>query len=49
MRPMPETRPDDEAYDHMVKRFGCKCDVCARPQAARWKRKWLRDQSRIST
>jgi hypothetical protein len=46
---MPETRPDDLAYDHMEKRFGCRCEVCRRPQAPRWQAKWRRDQSRIST
>ena len=46
-RTMPETRPDELAYDHMEKRFGCSCDVCQRPAAARWKEKWRRDQRRM--
>jgi hypothetical protein len=41
-RVMPETRPDELAYDHMDKPFGCRCEVCTRPQArlhqARWRR-----------
>lgn len=46
---MPETRPDDEAYDHMAKRFGCRCPVCRRPEAKKHQDRWRRDQSRIST
>lgn len=40
-RVMPETRPDTDAYDHMPR--PCKCDVCRRPHAQRWVRKWQRD------
>lgn len=40
-RAMPETRPDTDAYDHMPR--PCGCAVCRRPQAARWQRKWRRD------
>lgn len=43
-RVMPETRPDSEAYDHMEKRFGCRCEVCSRPQAKRWQDRWRRAQ-----
>lgn len=44
-RVMPETRPDELAYDHIATRkFGCSCDVCQRPQAERWRRKWRREQ-----
>ena len=41
LRPMPVTRPDTDAYDHMPKPRKCKCDVCRRPEALRWKVKWL--------
>lgn len=37
----PLTRPDSDAYDHMP--WPCKCQVCRRPAAARWQRKWRRD------
>lgn len=40
-RRMPETRPDSDAYDHMPR--PCSCEVCRRPAAARWQRKWRRD------
>lgn len=43
-RVLPETRPDEEAYDHMTSNLLCRCDVCVRPQAERWRRKWRRDQ-----
>lgn len=44
-RAMPETRPDDLAYDHIRdRRTGCRCDVCLRPQAERYQRKWKREQ-----
>lgn len=47
---MPETVPDDEAYDHMTRVRGmCKCAVCQRPQAKKHQDRWRRDQSRIST
>lgn len=39
-RAMPETRPDTDAYDHMPR--PCACEVCARPQAERWQRRWRR-------
>jgi hypothetical protein len=39
-----ETRPDTDAYDHMSKPRPCKCDVCRRPEAQRWKDRWRRDQ-----
>lgn len=41
-RTMPETRPDTDAYDHAGKPRRCKCVVCKRPQAARWRAKALR-------
>ena len=40
-RTMPVTRPDTDAYDHMP--MPCRCDVCKRPEAGRWQRRWLRD------
>ena len=44
-RYMPLTRPDSEAYDHMV-RFGVRhtCEVCERPAAQKHIRPWARDQ-----
>lgn len=46
-RALPETRPDSEAYDHMSKPLGHTCEVCRRPEAERWRRKWRRDQIRM--
>jgi hypothetical protein len=43
-RQMPQTRPDEDAYDHMPKPRPCRCDVCKRPAAAIWKDKWRRDR-----
>lgn len=40
-RTLPETRPDTVAYDHMMK-GRCRCAVCKRPEARRWKRMYLR-------
>ena len=40
--PLPATRADSEAYDHMPR--PCRCEVCQRPAAARWQRKWRRDR-----
>lgn len=37
LRVMPETRPDTDAYEHMMKRRPCKCYVCIRPESERWK------------
>lgn len=42
--PMPLTRPDTDAYDHMSTNLWCRCDVCKRPEAERWRRKWRRDR-----
>lgn len=42
-RVMPPTREDREAYDHMDTNLLCQCDVCVRPAAERWRRKWRRD------
>ena len=41
-RSWPETRPDTDAYDHAFKPRRCKCRVCKRPEARKWRRKGLR-------
>lgn len=46
-RVMPETRPDTDAYDHMATNILCRCVPCMRPQAKRWRQKWLRDQAKL--
>lgn len=38
-RILPETIPDTEAYDHWAKPKPCRCLVCKRPEATRWKKK----------
>lgn len=43
-RVMPPTRADSDAYDHMSKPGKCACQVCRRPQAERWRRRWRADQ-----
>ena len=43
LRRMPETRPDSEAYDHMERTFNCRCEVCSRPDAKRWRNRWRKD------
>lgn len=43
-RVMPATRPDTDAYDHAHLRPRCRCEVCKRPEALRWRQKWQRDQ-----
>lgn len=43
-RAMPATRPDDDAYDHMNSRLGCDCEVCLRPEAERYRRRWRRER-----
>lgn len=42
-RVLPETRPDTDAYDHMTSNIFCRCDVCRRPHAEHWRRKWRYD------
>ena len=42
-RQQPETRPDTDAYDHMTKTRKCRCNVCQRPEAAKWKKRWLKE------
>jgi hypothetical protein len=41
-RSWPETRPDTDAFDHAFKPRPCKCNVCKRPEAARWRELGLR-------
>ena len=43
-RAMPETVPDDTAYDHMNDRYGCDCKACQRPEAERYRRRWRRER-----
>lgn len=45
-RVMPQTRPDTDAYDHMVKPRKCRCVPCQRPEAVEWQQKWREDQVR---
>jgi hypothetical protein len=42
-RVMPATRPDSDAYDHMDRTVLCRCEVCRRPAAERWRNKWRAD------
>ena len=42
--PMPATRPDEEAYEHMDRTVLCRCEVCQRPAAEAWRRRWRRDK-----
>lgn len=58
-RRLPETRPDDVAYDHARKPLPCPCEPCSRPTAEFWQRRyWVkfmgvkrrgRTQSRIDS
>ena len=41
-RSWPETRPDTDAYDHAS--HPCRCHVCLRPAARKWRSRWRRDQ-----
>jgi hypothetical protein len=44
-RVMPETKPDDLAYEHMsIRGRLCSCEVCRRPEAERYRRRWRREQ-----
>lgn len=45
----PETRPDTDAYDHASKPRKCKCLVCRRPEARRWRNQWRREQRQMRT
>lgn len=42
-RTMPPTRPDEDAYRHMDTNLLCRCEVCQRPEAERWRRRWRRE------
>ena len=44
LRAIPNTRPDDDAYLHMSKGRKCRCEVCKRPQADKWRKKWWRER-----
>lgn len=46
-RVWPETRPDDQAYEHMTTNLTCRCLVCLRPEAERWRRKWRKDHGLV--
>lgn len=48
-REVPETRPDTDAYDHMTKPRKCRCRVCKRPEARKWKALWRKEQRQILT
>lgn len=39
LRRLPETRPDEDAFDH---KYGCRCRVCVRPAAL-----WYKQQKRL--
>ncbi len=41
-RTLPETVPDDVAYDHAAKPFPCACGPCSRPTARFWFRRYQR-------
>lgn len=42
-RVMPETRPDELVLEHMETHLLCQCEVCLRPEAERWRRRWRRE------
>lgn len=48
-RTLPQTRPDTDAYDHASKPRKCRCDVCRRPEARRWRNQWRREQRQMRT
>lgn len=41
-RVMPETVPDELAYEHMERTFLCRCRACRRPEAEKWRSKYRR-------
>jgi hypothetical protein len=41
-RVMPETVPDEVAYEHMSTNIFCMCPACRRPEAERYRRRWRR-------
>lgn len=42
-REMPETMPDELAYEHIKVNLQCRCRVCMRPQAKKYFSKWRRE------
>ena len=49
VRCWPLTRPDTDAYEHAAKPRRCRCDVCRRPEARRWRNQWGREQRQMRT
>ena len=45
-RVMPSTRPDEQAYEHALIKGRCRCVVCRRPEAKRWRKRGLRERRR---
>jgi hypothetical protein len=45
----PETRPDTDAFDHAFKPRRCKCRVCKRPEARKWRRRGLKTLRQMRT
>lgn len=37
LREMPETKSDEEAYEHGLKTQLCRCEVCLRPEAQKFR------------
>jgi hypothetical protein len=46
-RVMPQTRPDTDAYEHAKVTLMCRCEVCVRPGASEWRRKWRAQAKRL--
>jgi hypothetical protein len=47
-RVMPQTRPDEQAFDHYVLKERCQCEVCRRPESKRWRRLGRRERRRLT-
>lgn len=45
-RVMPSTRPDEQAYEHYLLKTRCRCEVCRRPDAKRWRKRAIREKRR---
>lgn len=43
LRQFPETVPDEVAYDHAARSRHCRCPICRRPTALKWRRRWFRE------
>jgi hypothetical protein len=43
-RVWPETVPDSEAYEHWLVRRWCRCEICTRPSAKKWKERADRER-----